>query len=354
MTIQITKPETPKVRKQLVERPNIQTLSLKAIVADAAFQPRVETDPAHVLTFDELIANGHPIHPVDVFWTGEKYVLVDGFHRYHAHVKRLLASIQAVVHLGSERDAMIFAAGANKLTIKALTAADRKKAVMMLLEDEEWREKSDHQIAKHTGIGSQSTVRKYKVEFAERKGLPIPQTRNVLRKHGRKPTKYGAGRFVARVNGKHVQLGADQAEAEKMLNRIDDEFQRKTEGVRHPGRVALKLSHRNVFSESVSVAHRQCRIGGYYGHGFVFESANFNDVSSVRDAILNVLLVRGEYCGGGGRAIVLGYLDVVSKNTAKIIELAKPLGVEFMTPEEFIDSFAATDESAPTDEPMLD
>ena len=81
--------------------------------------------------------------------------------------------------------------------------------------------------------------------------------------------------------------------------------------------------------------------------------SGFVDAASIRDAILNVLLVRKAQCDGG-RAIVLGCIEVASKPVLDIIELAKPLGVEFMTPEEFVDSFAATDESAPTDEPMLD
>jgi len=352
MTIQVTKPETPKVRKQLVERPNIQTLSLKAIVADAAFQSRIETDPAHVLTFDEMIREGHAIHPVTVFWTGERYILADGFHRYYAHLKRGLNSIQAVVIFGSERDAMIHSAGANRLSIKPPTDADRKKAVMMLLEDEEWRSKSNLSIAKHVGVKSHQTVRRYKDEFFARNGTIAGQSGGVRRRRTGEATKQGRG-YKACVNGKTIYLGADREQANERLRLAKEKLLSRCNPVSRQHIVASLFRWGVVAEPAKATRCRYTRVAGGVSREFVFDTANFNDLDSIRDAILNVIILRRHECDGG-RAIVLGYMEVASKRVLQIIELAKPLGVEFMTPEEFIDSFAATDESAPTDEPMLD
>ena len=342
MTIQITKPETPKVRKQLVERPNIQTLSLKAIVADAAFQSRIETDPSHVLTFDEMIREGHAIHPVTVFWTGERYILADGFHRYYAHLKRGLDSIQAVVIFGSERDAMIHSAGANRLSIKPPTDADRKKAVMMLLEDEEWRSKSDSVIARYTGVGSGATVGRYRLECLVRNG-DEEQIAKLRRKRQRRGFRRNHCSPPTPENVRPQTVGVD--------SRLPILKARHTEDVSEIVHVLARRGFLVVASNYPSA----CMISAYLEPvlRIAFIRANANDVMSIRKAILDVLLVRKARCDGG-RAIVLGYLEVASKPVLEIVELAKPLGVEFMTPEEFIDSFAATDESAPADEPMLD
>ena len=43
----------------------------------------------------------------------------------------------------------------------------------MLLEDEEWRHKTDAEIARHTGVKSGQTVRKYKSEFSARTGFVV-------------------------------------------------------------------------------------------------------------------------------------------------------------------------------------
>lgn len=337
-------------RKQLVERPNIQTLSLKAIVADAAFQSRIETDPAHVLVFDEMIREGHEIYPVDVFWTGKRYILVDGFHRYHAHVKLGLANIRAKIHQGTERDAMIFAAGANKITHKQLTPADRKKAVMMLLEDEEWRNKTDAEIARHVGLSSRMTARKYKLEFSEKNQVSI-RLDTVTKKGDRRKASWGRRGAHVLLNGKTICLGSSEVEVEEKVDRINAEHSRKRKG-ESVASIASKLARVGVLAKSPKL-HIGMRISSYHGSGFAYSTADFSDAASIRDAVLDVILVR-KACCDGGRAVVLGYPDVATKILLDLMDLARPLGVEFLTPEEFICGFLTQSESAPADEPMLD
>ena len=337
MMIQNSKLEsqTPKPRKQLVERPNIQTLSLKAIVADTAFQSRIETDPAHVLVFDEMIREGHAIHPVTVFWTGERYILADGFHRYHAHLKRGLESIQAVVLYGSERDAMIHSAGANRLSIKPPTAADRKKAVMMLLADEEWRCMPDSVIAMHTGVSSGAVVKRYRVEHLTREG-DIAQLSEIRRKTNRRRCRENL---------------ADQIQFSGQNCRLPLSKSRHSED---SSVIARQLAEKGFLCVAAGY-QAACMISAYIEHSqkIVFSKANMSSAESTRKAILNVLIVRKAKCGKG-RSVVLGYTDIAGNHILEIIDLAKPLGVEFMTPEEFIDSFAVNGKSVRPEEPILD
>lgn len=356
MMIQNSKPEsqTPKPRKQLVERPNIQTLSLKAIVADAAFQSRIETDPAHVPVLDEMIREGHAIHPVTVFWTGERYILADGFHRYHAHLKRGLESIQAVVLHGSERDAMIHSAGANRLSIKPPSAANLKKAVMMLLADEEWRNNASLEIAKHVGISSSSTITRYRAEFSEKTGVLCASPRSTARneRSGGTPVRNANGYYAARVGGKCVSLGTNENKAKKILGSLVRDVDQKTTKIRNAAQIAVAIAARGchvVASRQPNQREIAVRIAG----DACFDTANFMNVGQLKQAIFDVMAIR-KTSSGLRRAVVLGYQDIACRGGLGVIELAKPLGVEFMTPEEFIDSFAVNGKSVRPEEPILD
>jgi hypothetical protein len=54
------------------------------------------------------------------------------------------------VHTGTKRDALLHAAGANETHGLRRTNLDKRKAVQTLLEDKEWREWSDREIARQT------------------------------------------------------------------------------------------------------------------------------------------------------------------------------------------------------------
>jgi hypothetical protein len=56
------------------------------------------------------------------------------------------------VRSGSNRDALLYAIRANARDGVPLTAKDRRRAVEELLRDEEWRQWSDRQIARHCGV----------------------------------------------------------------------------------------------------------------------------------------------------------------------------------------------------------
>jgi len=63
-----------------------------------------------------------------------------------------LTCIDAKVHNGTVRDAILFAIGANATHGKPRTNKDKRHAVEMLLADETWREQSDNQLAKIAAV----------------------------------------------------------------------------------------------------------------------------------------------------------------------------------------------------------
>lgn len=105
--------------------------------------------------------------PVKVFkepGNRSHYWLVDGFHRLAAHKLAGQRSIEAYVYEGSLRDAILFAAGANKKSPLRPSQDDRRNAIRTLLTDKEWVEWPNTRIADHCGC-SEGTVRKVREEL---------------------------------------------------------------------------------------------------------------------------------------------------------------------------------------------
>jgi len=88
--------------------------------------------------------------------------LADGFHRYEALKKAGKGKALCDVRAGDIRDARLFAAGANKDHGCRRTNEDKRSAVRVLLEDDEWRGWSDRSIAEHVGVSPTfvGTIRK--------------------------------------------------------------------------------------------------------------------------------------------------------------------------------------------------
>ena len=100
-----------------------------------------------------------------MFFDGERNWLADGFHRLEAHHAAGLTDIAVDVRNGSQRDATLFAAGANASHGLRRTQADKAKAIAVLLADPEWRQWSDKELARRCGI-SDKTVAKARRELS--------------------------------------------------------------------------------------------------------------------------------------------------------------------------------------------
>lgn len=126
------------------------TLSVAQIRTDGGTQPRAEISPNIVEEYADLMTEGLRFPPITVFYDGEDYWLADGFHRIAAANKIELLTIRADVNQGNRRDAILYSVGANSDHGLRRTNADKHRAVMLILEDEEWLKWSDREIAKKT------------------------------------------------------------------------------------------------------------------------------------------------------------------------------------------------------------
>lgn len=142
-------------------------IKLSDIAIDGGTQQRVRIDNEVVSEYAEAIQCGAKFPSITVFFDGAQYWLVDGFHRYHAHKTSGIEELSADVHEGTNRDARLFSAGVNGTHGIRLTNADKRNAVMMLLEDSEWTEWTNRDIAKHCKV-THTLVNKMRAEIEEK------------------------------------------------------------------------------------------------------------------------------------------------------------------------------------------
>jgi hypothetical protein len=142
----VVKPSPKKVGKKTSK------LRIADIIRDEATQPRSEMNDTVVAQYAELMQGDTVFPPVVVFHSEGAYVLADGFHRVAAAELAGLEKIEVDVREGSRRDAILFALDANSKHGLNWTNADKRRAVTLLIEDEEWNKWSTRVIASRCGV----------------------------------------------------------------------------------------------------------------------------------------------------------------------------------------------------------
>jgi len=129
-----------------------KTIKLSDIVIDAGTQQREKINDDVVAEYSEAMKCGFKFPPITTFFNGAQYFLVDGFHRYWASKLLEISDVESDIHEGTKREAILYSAGVNGTHGIRPTNADKRKAVLILLNDDEWVKWSDNQIAKHCKV----------------------------------------------------------------------------------------------------------------------------------------------------------------------------------------------------------
>jgi len=130
----------------------IVEVSIDEIQGHLWTQVREKLDPAVIDDYVEAMTEGATFPPVVLFYDGEEYWIGDGHHRCRAAKHVGFKSIQAEVREGGQREAKLYAASANQAHGLRRTNRDKQRAVLVLLKDEEWEQRSDREIARHCGV----------------------------------------------------------------------------------------------------------------------------------------------------------------------------------------------------------
>jgi len=134
-------------------------LKLKDIRLDGGTQPREFINQDVVNEYADEMVESDNFPPMIVFNDGANYWLADGFHRYFANKKAGFVEVNCDVRTGTMRDAVLFSVSANAVHGLRRTNDDKRKAVMVLLEDLEWSEWSDKEIARRCNVSAMTVGR---------------------------------------------------------------------------------------------------------------------------------------------------------------------------------------------------
>lgn len=132
--------------------PAPQPLDIAKLRTDGNTQAREKIDCDTVEEYAEHYRAKTKMPPVVVFFDGQAYWLADGFHRVAGARGAGRRKIESDVRQGTQRDAILFSLAANHNHGLRRSNADKRKAVLTVLQDEEWSKWTDRRIAEHCGV----------------------------------------------------------------------------------------------------------------------------------------------------------------------------------------------------------
>jgi hypothetical protein len=145
----------------MTEKAVFADISIPQICTTGGTQSRVELSEQAVASYAELMSEGTELPPIVVFHDGSTYWLGDGFHRVMAATRAGIEWLKSEVKKGTKRDAILYSVGSNSAHGLPRTNADKRRAVEMMLADEEWAKWSDREIGRRCVV-AQSMVSKYR------------------------------------------------------------------------------------------------------------------------------------------------------------------------------------------------
>jgi hypothetical protein len=159
-------------------------IKVSMVHTDGGTQARAGLHEHTVQEYKETMtaAGGWPFPPIVLVYDGDKHWLADGFHRVAAARALGWSHVLATIQPGTRRDAILVAAGANADHGLRRSNDDKRRAVQMLLQDEEWGRWSDREIARRCKV-SHPMVAKLRAELAEDTGN-ITSERVYVDRHG--------------------------------------------------------------------------------------------------------------------------------------------------------------------------
>jgi hypothetical protein len=146
-------------KKQIIQfkedtaRIRIENVATDEIRADHLVQPRARLDPNVIAEYCDLMLNGGvEFPPVAVVLVDSGYLLVDGYLRFEAAKLAKLKTLRCEVRRGDLRSALLFSTAVNARHGLRRTWDDKRRAVGKLLDDHEWSQWSNREIARQCSV----------------------------------------------------------------------------------------------------------------------------------------------------------------------------------------------------------
>ena len=199
------------------------SLRIDQIRIDGGTQSRAAINAATVDDYAESMADPNTVFPpVTVYFDGKDYWLADGFHRLAAWAKIGRTDIPAEIRQGDRRRAILHSVAANAAHGLRRTNEDKRRAVLTLLEDPEWSQWSNREIARRCAVSDHlvADVRASLTAFS--RSDDAGESRTYTTKHGTQATmntaNIGGG---SRVDHETKPQQALAGEAERRASQRD-------------------------------------------------------------------------------------------------------------------------------------
>lgn len=129
------------------------SVEINRIRLDGGTQSRAAINEATVAEYVEAMGDENTVFPpITVYFDGRDYWLADGFHRLEAWRRIGRTDIPADVRQGDRRRAILHSVAANSAHGLRRSNEDKRRAVLTLLEDAEWSQWSDREIARRCAV----------------------------------------------------------------------------------------------------------------------------------------------------------------------------------------------------------
>lgn len=143
-------------------------IRIDQIRMDGGTQSRAQINDDTVAEYAEAMADPNCVFPpAIVYYDGKDYWLADGFHRVAAWSRVGRVEVPTEVRQGTRRDAILHSCAANSAHGLRRTNADKRRAVMTLLDDPEWARWSNREIARRCAV-SEALVRDVRGPICEK------------------------------------------------------------------------------------------------------------------------------------------------------------------------------------------
>ena len=134
-------------------------IALTKLRTDGDTQPRAMLNQDVIAEYTEAMLEDSKFPPIVVFHDSANYWIADGFHRFFATKRAGVEEIECEIHQGTLRDAQLYSVGANSSHGLRRTNDDKRKAVLTLINDLEWAEWSDSEIARKCNVSHMTVGR---------------------------------------------------------------------------------------------------------------------------------------------------------------------------------------------------
>jgi len=204
-------------------------LATDDIRRDGGTQPRACMDQVVIAEYTEAMLAGSAFPPVTAFHDGAEYWLADGFHRVAAAEQAQIGVVNVDVRQGTRRDAVLFAVGANSAHGLRRTNEDKRRAVMVLLGDEEWARWSNREIGRRACVS-----RRFVDQVRDSLGT-VPSERTYTTKHGTVSTMDTSNIGKARQKEQPEPEPEPDDDGDSWDERNDEACEKKGEQLGQPG-----------------------------------------------------------------------------------------------------------------------